>query len=87
MVGCKMFSSPIAAHLINKFGCRKVCILGCIISALGIGLSSLSTNVPTLMITFGVMGGYGFSHIYVSLLVAISNYFDKRRGLATGMQG
>jgi len=78
-------SGPIAGALINKIGARKTCLLGCLISAIGFALSSYSVNVPMLMITFGVMGGYGFGHMYVTSLVVISDYFDKKRGLATGI--
>ena len=78
-------SGPIAGALINKIGARKTCLLGCLISAIGFALSSYSVIVPMLMITFGVMGGYGFGHMYVTSLVVISDYFDKKRGLATGM--
>ena len=85
MFGFYLLSSPISGVLINKFGCRIVCIAGCIIGALGIGLSSLSPNAATLMLTYGVVGGYGLGTMNLPSKVVISNYFEKKRGLATGM--
>ena len=84
MFGFYLLSSPISGVLINKFGCRIVCIAGCIIGALGIGLSSLSPNVAILMLTYGVVGGYGLGTMYLPSMVVISDYFEKKRGLATG---
>ena len=85
MFGFYLLSSPISGVLINKFGCRIVCIAGCVIGALGIGLSSLSPNVAVLMLTYGVVGGYGLGTMYLPSMVVISDYFEKKRGLATGM--
>ena len=85
MFGFYLLSSPISGVLINKFGCRIVCIAGCIIGALGIGLSSLSPNAAILMLTYGVVGGYGLGTMNLPSKVVISNYFKKKRGLATGM--
>ena len=85
MFGFYLLSSPISGVLIIKFGCRIVCIAGCIIGALGIGLSSLSPNAAILMLTYGVVGGYGLGTMNLPSKVVISNYFVKKRGLATGM--
>ena len=85
MFGFYLLSSPISGVLIKKFGCRIVCIAGCIIGALGIGLSSLSPNAAILMLSYGVVGGYGLGTMNLPSKVVISNYFEKKRGLATGM--
>ena len=85
MFGFYLLSSPISGVFIKKFGCRIVCMAGCIIGALGIGLSSLSPNVAVLMLTYGVVGGYGLGTMYLPSMVVISDYFEKKRGLATGM--
>ena len=77
----------ISGSLTNKLGCRTVCIIGCIISAVGIGLSSYSPNAPTLILLFGFIGGLGIGAMNLSSLVIISKYFDRKRGLATGIVG
>jgi MFS family permease len=85
MFGFYLLSSPISGVLINKIGSRTVCIIGCIIGALGIGLSSFSPNVAVFLITYGVIGGYGLGTMYLPSMVVISDYSDKKRGLATGI--
>lgn len=46
--------------LANKYGCRAVCIAGSIISCVAFVLSTFSTSVNMLMLTYGVMGGSFF---------------------------
>lgn len=43
--------------LANKYGCRAVCIAGSIISCVAFVLSTFSTSVNMLMLTYGVLGG------------------------------
>ena len=69
---------------VNKFGCRPVCIGGAIFSCISIVLSTFSPNVGFLMLTYGIMGGFGVGCIYLPAVVACGYYFEKRRALATG---
>ena len=50
LCGLYMSSGPIVGGLVNKFGCRPVCIAGSLIACAGIALSTLSPNVPVLML-------------------------------------
>jgi len=61
-----------------------VCIAGSIIGGLAFTLSTLSPNVMTFFITYGVMGGVGFGMIYLPAIVFVGYYFEKKRSLATG---
>ena len=56
LAGVYLMSGPIVGGLVNKFGCRPVCILGSVVACIGLCLSTLSPNVPVLMLTYGVMG-------------------------------
>lgn len=38
-----------------------------------------------LMLTYGVMGGFGFGLIYLPAVVAVGYYFETKRSLATGI--
>ena len=64
---------------------RPVCIMGAIISWASFSLSVMSPNIPVLMITYGVMGGFGLGLIYLPAIVSVGFYFEKRRALATGI--
>lgn len=79
------FPGPIVSALCNKFGCRAVCIAGSIMASVGFVLSTFSTSVTMLMITYGVIGGIGFGMIYLPAVVAVGYYFETKRSLATGI--
>ncbi len=85
LCGVYLMSGPIVGGLVNKFGCRPVCIAGSVIACLGLALSTFSPNVPVLMLTYGVIGGFGLGLIYLPAVVAVGYYFEKRRALATGI--
>ena len=50
LCGVYLMSGPIVGGLVNKFGCRPVCIAGSVIACVGLALSTLSPNVPVLML-------------------------------------
>ncbi|XP_055547555.1 monocarboxylate transporter 2 isoform X4 [Wyeomyia smithii] len=83
--GMYLSAGPVVSALANKYGCRAVCIAGSIISCVAFALSTLSTNVTMMMLTYGVMGGIGFGFIYLPAVVAVGYYFETKRSLATGI--
>merc|ERR1719356_2421458 len=80
-----MLSGPLVGGLVNRFGCRPVCMFGAIIAWAAISLSTLSPNVLVLMITYGVLGGFGLGLIYLPAIISVGFYFESRRALATGI--
>lgn len=55
--GVYLSAGPVVSALTNKYGCRAVCIAGSIISCIAFILSTFSTSVNMLMLTYGVLGG------------------------------
>lgn len=80
-----LLSGPIASYLTDRYGCRKVTIVGSITASIGFLLSAMSTSMEMLFVTFGVIAGVGLSLCYVAAVVIVAYYFDKRRSLATGI--
>ena len=80
-----LLSGPIASYLTDRYGCRKVTIVGSITASIGFLLSSVATSMEMLFITFGVIAGVGLSLCYVAAVVIVAYYFDKRRSFATGI--
>jgi len=80
-----LLSGPIASTLTDRYGCRKVTIVGGILAALGFILSYFVDSLLMLMLTFGVITGFGLSLCYVAAVVIVAYYFDKRRSFATGL--
>lgn len=60
-------------------------ILGGIISAVGFVLSSRGESIVVMYLTFGVIAGLGLGLCYVTAVVSIAFWFDKRRTLAVGL--
>lgn len=83
--GIPALAAPLASMFINKFACRKVCIAGGLISAMACALSFFVNSMFGLVITFGVLCGFGSSLSSTAALIIVSVYFDDRRATATGL--
>lgn len=80
-----LLSGPISSYLTDRYGCRKVTIVGAATSCIGFLLSAVSNSMEMLFITFGIIAGFGLSLCYVAAVVIVAYYFDKRRSFATGI--
>ena len=85
LCGVYLMSGPVVGGLVNRFGCRTVCIAGSCIAFASFALSVFSVNVPMLMLLYGVCGGFGLGLIYLPAVCAVGYYFEKKRALATGI--
>lgn len=85
LCGVYQLSGPLVGGLVNKFGCRPVCMMGAVLAWASFSLSALSPNVPVLMVTYGLLGGLGLGLIYLPAIVSVGFYFERRRALATGI--
>lgn len=83
--GMSLMGGPLAGALVSKYGCRKMAIFGGVLSSFGIILSSFANSVLMLCFTFGIIAGFGISIEYVTSLVVVAFYFEKKRALATGL--
>ena len=80
-----LLSGPIASYLTDRYGCRKVTIVGAITASIGFLLSAASNSMEMLFVTFGIIAGFGLSLCYVAAVVIVAYYFDKKRSFATGI--
>ncbi|XP_030244994.1 monocarboxylate transporter 12 [Drosophila navojoa] len=85
MVGVTFSSGPISSSFVNRYGCRTVTIAGAILAAGCIIVSMFAQNVATLIVTIGFGTGLGFGLIYLPAIVSVTQYFEARRSLATGI--
>ncbi|GFS18084.1 monocarboxylate transporter [Elysia marginata] len=83
--GVAMMLGPFASALTTRFGCRKMTIFGGLLSSFGFFLSYFATSINMLCFTFSIVVGAGFSFCYITSVVIVAFYFDKRRALATGL--
>ncbi|KAI0227881.1 Monocarboxylate transporter 9, partial [Lamellibrachia satsuma] len=76
----------IPANLVcNKFGQRRVVVVGSVLMNMGFVLSTFAKELWMLYFTYGILIGLGTGLSYVPSLVTIGTYFEKRRALANGM--
>src|ERR1700723_2305102 len=79
------FFSPVQGYLVDRFGPRLLIACGCLLSGLGWILAAYATDVWTLYIAYGVIGGLGTGIVYVGIIGLMGRWFPDRRGLATGV--
>lgn len=48
---------PVASALTNRYGCRKVTVVGAVIASSGFLLSLFAPNIYYLYVTFGILSG------------------------------
>ncbi|CAG9801614.1 unnamed protein product [Chironomus riparius] len=80
-----LISGPIMSNLVDKYGCRKMTMLGGLFGCLGFVLSAFSNSVEMLFLTFGIIAGLGLGVIYVTAVVSIAFWFESKRTFATGI--
>lgn len=76
---------PVTSKLIERFGCKKMTIIGGAIGSFGFIVSSLCTSVNQLYLTIGIIGGAGLSSSYIVGLLSVERWFEAKRSLAIGI--
>ncbi|KAI5723202.1 hypothetical protein M8J76_002853 [Diaphorina citri] len=76
---------PVASAFVEKFGCRSMTIVAGIISGVGFVLSCFSRTIEHMYLTFGLLAGIGLALSYVTAVVSIAFWFEKKRGLACSL--
>jgi MFS family permease len=75
----------VTGTLVDVFGPRIVGLLGTVLTALGMLLTSFSTTLWQAAICYGVISGAGFSCGLVASTVVLTPYFTKRTATAIGL--
>lgn len=79
------FSGLFVGPLIKSFSYRKVALVGGVLSAVSLILTSYANSMIHILITFGLIGGVGFGLATACTLVGINSYFSKKKGQAVGL--
>ncbi|KAH9516555.1 hypothetical protein DERF_007290 [Dermatophagoides farinae] len=79
-----LLTGPIGSSLVDQFGCRKVTIAGALLASAGFFIGQYSTCVEHLFFAFS-LAGFGLALCYVTSIVSVAYWFDRRRSLATGL--
>ncbi|CAH0750630.1 unnamed protein product [Diatraea saccharalis] len=84
-ISVPLIAGPAMSALVDRYGCKNMTILGGIASTIGFVAASFSNSVEVLCVTFGLMAGLGMGLLYVTAVVSIAYWFEKRRNLAVGL--
>jgi MFS transporter, OFA family, oxalate/formate antiporter len=77
---------PVAGIFIDKFGIRRLMLVGSVLVGLGWLLGgTMATSVFHLYIFYGVLSGTGAGIIYIATVANAVKWFPDRRGLAAGL--
>ncbi|XP_031639817.1 monocarboxylate transporter 12-like [Contarinia nasturtii] len=83
--GFYLIAGPFVSAMANRWGFRPITILGSIIASAAFALSYKATGIVYLYIVLGVIGGIGFSMMYIPAVIIVGFYFERWRALATGI--
>lgn len=76
---------PLMGKYIEKYGPRRMAILGAVFVGLGWFLASLASSPLALVFLYGVIGGLGVGIAYNCPIITSTRWFPDRRGLAVGL--
>lgn len=80
-----LLTGPVMSAFVDRYGCRMMTCVGGLISATGFIISAHVKTIGLMYVTFGVIAGLGLGLCYVTAVVSIAFWFDKKRNLATGI--
>ncbi|XP_053611305.1 monocarboxylate transporter 1-like [Plodia interpunctella] len=84
-IATPLLAGPIMSALVDRYGCRVMTMIAGILSTIGFLLAAVSNSVSTLCLTFGFMSGLAMGILYVTAVVSVAFWFDKRRNLAVSL--
>ncbi|KAL8580964.1 hypothetical protein ACOMHN_017531 [Nucella lapillus] len=83
--GTYLLIGPVVSFFVNRHGCRKVALLGCVMAAVSFSLSTFSCSIELVILVYGLVGGVGLGFLYQPSVVIVGHYFYARRALALGI--
>lgn len=78
--------SPLVGNLLDKFGPRRILVVGLCVTALALGLSSQISSPIQFLVFYALFAGIGFGIVSKNVASAtIARHFDHNRGFAVGI--
>ncbi len=83
--GFYSLSGPIVSGLVYKFGCRPTVMISAFLTSLFYCVCIISPSMYLMLIFYGILGGLTTGVVYITSMIVLTEYFDKKIGLATGI--
>jgi MFS family permease len=83
--GLMLGAGGLTGRLADRFGPGWVLAAGGALIGTGLTLTSYATSIWHVYITYGLVLGLGVSCAFVPSVATVGQWFDRRRGLATGI--
>lgn len=77
--------SPFSNWLCDRYTHQKVIFVGGLLTSSGLILSSFAPSIEVMYFTYGVLTGLGFGLSFPPSVVISTRHFNKRRGMANGI--
>uniref|UniRef100_A0A2A4JUI4 Major facilitator superfamily (MFS) profile domain-containing protein n=1 Tax=Heliothis virescens TaxID=7102 RepID=A0A2A4JUI4_HELVI len=84
-IATPLLAGPIMSALVDRYGCRIMTMIAGVLSTVGFLLAAISNSVEMLCLTFGFISGLAMGILYVTAVVSVAFWFDKRRNLAVSL--
>ncbi|CAG5059039.1 unnamed protein product [Parnassius apollo] len=84
-IATPLLAGPIMSALVDRYGCRTMTMVAGLLSTIGFLLASISNSVEMLCLTFGFLSGLAMGILYVTTVVSVAFWFDKKRNLAVSL--
>ncbi len=75
----------VSGRLADRWGARPLAMLGMLLVGSGLALASLARTLFEVYLAYGLGVGLGIGCAYVPVLGAVQRWFDRQRGLASGL--
>ncbi|MDP3386423.1 MAG: MFS transporter [Eubacteriales bacterium] len=79
------FGLIVSATMLKAKGPRFTTTMGAFSFGIGVMLAGFTSSVPTLALTYGVLGGIGVGTMYLCPLVVMGTWMPDRPGVANGI--
>jgi MFS transporter, OFA family, oxalate/formate antiporter len=87
-IGMIFVGTYVGGRIQDRRGPRIVALAGGVIYAIGILIASLAhdrSQLPLLVVGYGVIGGFGLGVAYIVPIAMLQKWFPDKRGLITGL--
>ncbi|MEF8869218.1 MAG: MFS transporter, partial [Haloarculaceae archaeon] len=74
-----------AGRAIDRYGGRRVAAVAGLLLSAGLGWAALARSYLELLAAFGVLAGLGMAGLYVVGYATVPQWFERRRGTASGI--